>query len=294
MYSQSLFSNVEVTPAHGTRNCLISWVIPVANAGDDVYVYFSPDGVKGSWTLLTKVPLTNTLTYMDTEFHVHNRTQVGYYRLLLDDGTKKHDSGKVPIYDILSRKEFGIVHKCMQNEWKDARGRNGVPMFHCVVKSKGEPAESVDPDTGVKRACDVASPSYGQDFVGGFWSPMLTWVRIQTIDIGNGAKDSLDAGIHDPGQINVRLFGFPKPARGHMFVDPVTDNRWVVDDKSVKSYMIRGAVPIAHSATLALLQRNDVRYKLAMPGTREDITNFRTSRFYEPYIATCHSSSKKP
>ncbi len=153
-------------------------------------------------------------------------------------------------------------------------------MFHCIPRTYGKISDNVDEDTGVDYGieCPESTLAFGEKFEGGFWDPLLTWVRMLSITRENSQDRKDNLGTEDYGAADVRLFGFPRPSRGHMFVDPQTDNRWVVDSGSVKVFMLRGVTPVAYEAKLTLLQRNDPRYKLPMPDA--DVQDFRYSKQY--------------
>jgi len=275
------FFNIDVSPTHGSRACRLSWDIDPAYVTADIYVYFSTTGVTGSWDLRTNAPLTNVQSFVDDKFVMTNKIDVGYYRLLAVLGQDKKPSAAIPIFGAITPKEYGIVNRIMQYEWRESRTSNGIPMYHCVPKDHGDPAANVDSMTGqyVGVNCDADHPSYGMPYAGGYWNPFLTWVRLRTINLSNIKDNPAGLGKEDDHVVQARLLAFPRPVRGHMFVNAVTDERYVVSEAPIKPYMLRGTTPIAYEVTMEQLARNDPRYKLPMPA--DDIMEFRQSKKYK-------------
>jgi len=267
---------------HGTRSCRLSWKLPANLEDGEVYVYYSDSGVKGSWELRTPTPITGLMFFLDDKFVIRSLSITGYYRLLLvaPDGTK-YPSKRLPIADYTTREEYGTANKIIQNEWKVARAAGGIPMFHCVAKTSGPYADNIDPSTGVEIGAecpDDDDPSYGQLYKGGYYPPFLTWVRLLRVDIDNTKDNNIRLGSTSIGEATMRLLSFPRPAPGHMFVDPRTDNRWVIKQDGIRPFLIRGFLPVAYEVDVLLLQRNDPRYKFEMPDV--DLEAFRKSPDY--------------
>lgn len=267
----SVFKNVRIYPNHGERAATITWDLELGTDAGDVYVAFSETGADGSWQALNPdAPVPSEVgLYQDQNLVLNAGTIDGYYRLLLttDDGDDLL-SESFRIMGDLTPKEYGIVKAMLHREFLGMRVTDGFPVWHCIPKDHGELADNTDPDTGEKfgEECDEADPnvkSYGLKYKGGFFPPVLTWIRV--LKHAEGLQDDPDG--FNPAEIDktsVRMMSFPRPRRGHMIVDPTTDRRYLVTGE-VKPYRFRGVIPIAFNATLEFLQQKDERYDFPMP-----------------------------
>src|SRR5690606_16464819 len=109
-------------------------------------------------------------------------------------------------------------------------------------------------------------------YVGGFFPPLLTWMRIISIRKDTLKDQPQGLGTEETDVTRVRLLGFPKPLREHMIVDPATDRRYLVMDE-ITPFLYRGIYPIAYEVDLQFLHHSDPRYKLPMPEV--DMRNYR-------------------
>lgn len=267
----SVFRNIRIYPHHGTRSAAVTWELAPNTTGGDVYVAFSDVGTDGSWRALNAdapVPSGAGL-YQDDELMLNGGTADGFYRLLLtDDDGLDHFSEAIQILGDITPKEYGVIRAMIHQEYTQIRVTNGFPVWHCIPRSHGTPSNAVDPDTGKNEGeeCGETDPdvaSYGLPFQGGFHTPVLTWVRFMRHQ--EGLQDDPDK--FSPSEIDshaVRLMAFPRPARGHMLVNPATDERFIVGDE-VKPYRLRGIVAVAYEATVTQLKQNDPRYKFPVP-----------------------------
>lgn len=280
----SVFRNIRVYPSHGTRSATITWEIQAGIDAGDVYVAFSETGTDGSWeSLNAEAPVASEVgMYADAAFIVNKVTSDGFYRLLLTtDGNEDFYSEPIRIMGDLTAREYGIVRAIIHQEFTQMRVTNGFPVWHCIPKDTGEESNLTDPDTGVTQGLectetDPAVDSYGLTFKGGFHPPVLTWMRVLAHNEGL-QDDNENFSPIEIKQTSARLMAFPRPARGHMLIDPTTDERWLVSDE-IKPFRLRGVTPIAYEATLEALNQRDERYKFQPPSV--DTKAYRKIRYW--------------
>lgn len=280
-----MFRNIRIYPNHGSRTAVITWDIAAGTDSGEVYVAFSETGTEGSWQAINPAdPVPSELgMFQDADLVLNRGTADGFYRLMLSqaDGTDTL-SAPIQILGDLTPQEYGAVRGMIHQEYTQMRVTNGYPVWHCIPRAHGEPAANVDPDTGKQEGeeCHLApeDKSYGLPFKGGFYPPVLTWMRV--LQHQEGLQD--DPEEFSPDEIHktsVRLMAFPRPARGHMIVDPTTDARYLVGDE-IKPYRLRGVIAIAYEATLEFLSQKDERYQFPVPFV--DTKKYRRIPYWTP------------
>lgn len=275
----SVFRNIRVYPNHGSRSAVLTWATAVNVSPGNVFVAYSDTGAPKTWELINAgAPVAYSLgLYHDTSLHVNSGAVVGFYRLLLVNPEGDHFSESIGIYGDITPREYGMVRAIMHREFTELRAANGYPVWHCITKTSGEKARNVDPDTDETRGLECAGTaqadsSYGLPFLGGFHPPILTWIRAMTVDKGTIRDSENDTSPRETDTAAIRMLAFPKPSRGHMIVDPTTDRRYLVGDE-IKTFMLRGVIPIAYEATMEFLATSDPRYRFEVP--QIDTKNYR-------------------
>lgn len=268
-----MFSNIRILPSHGFRAATISWELPAAEAAGGVFVAFSISGLPGSWGAGVRnadapVPAA-TGFYVDTALVMNSGADIGYYRLMLSRDGVDTFSDPVGIFQDLERREYGYIHRIIQKDYIEMRAASGFPVYHCIPRDSGTLSSRVDPDTGETDGMecpdiDPADASFGLKYKGGFFPPVLTWMRIIAIRKDSYSDRADNLGSTETDVTQVRLLPWPKPLRGHMFVDPATDRRWIVGDE-VTPFLYRGIYPLAYEANLSFLRQADARYRFAVP-----------------------------
>lgn len=281
----SVFQNVRIYPLHGARAATITWSMAPSTPAGDVYLAFSPTGTRGSWVELNPTePVASVVGYyLDDTLFMNKGSADGFYRLLLIAGGTDYMSEPFQIMGDMTRQEYGVLRAIIHQEFTQMRVTNGFPVWHCIPKEHGTPAVSVDPDTGKQSGeeCEVTDPeqqSYGLAFQGGFYKPVLTWMRV--IAHSEGLKTDPDKfSPEDMLKMSVRMMAFPRPARGHMIVDPTTDMRYLVGEE-INTFRLRGVMPVAYNATLEHLNQADPRYKFPLPFV--DTKQYRRIKHWTP------------
>lgn len=279
------FRNIRIYPSHGTRSALVTWEVDEAAGHGDVYAAFSATGTKGTWRPVNpNDPVPSAIGMLqDKNLVMDGGTKDGFYRLLLIDAAGgEHFSAPIQILGDLTVREHGIVRAALHQEYTQMRVTNGFPIWHCIPRAHGTPAATVDPDTGAQGGGECATPedekSYGMAFQGGFYPPVLSWMRVlkHSEALQDDPEDLSPNEIHSTA---VRMMAFPRPARNHMIVNPSTDERYLVSDE-VKPMRFRGIIAIAYLATLEFLGQSDERYGFPCPPV--DIRAYRRMKKWAP------------
>jgi len=191
-----------------------------------------------------------------------------------------HKSEAFEILGDVTKREYGIVRGIIHREFTEMRVTNGYPVWHCIPRDHGERSETYDEATGdVDKECGEGE-SYGMPFKGGYYPPVLTWMRV--MDVAQGVThDSGSLSPVDTDKLKVRMMAFPRPRLGHMIVDPATDRRYLVGE-TVRPYMLRGVIPIAFETTLDFLNQRDARYRFETPTI--DTKAYRGLKYWTPSI----------
>lgn len=278
----SEFSNITILPRRGFNEALISWDLPPDWAAADVYVSYSATGITGSYKVLNPTaPVAGASgAYTDTDFNPGSEQEIGFYKLFgVLAGHPDIYSRKVGVYAVLQPHEFGVVNEIIAREFIDMRAANGRPVWHCVPKDWGTPGPMTDVDTGNvagKECKDAENPAFGEMYQGGFFPPVLTWMRW----LSTSALQVDESTITIESKIQrARLMAWPRPRRGHMLVDPVTDRRWMIGD-SVAPYALRDIMPVYYEADLVFMHRDDPRYRFDVP--EADLAAFRSQPLWVP------------
>ena len=273
----STFTNIRIFPQHGESKARITWEIEPGVLPGEVYAAFSLTGIKGSWVPVNDAPVPSVVGHLDdTDLRIDGGHHIGYYRLLLRNDDGDFRSEPVAILGDLTAREYGMARAIIRREFLEMRATNGYPVWYCIPRDFGTPAGNVDPDThtpaGLDCDADPATASYGLSFQGGFFEPVLTWMRPMTIDRGT-IKDAADETTPEVTDVTAaRLLAFPRPQRHHMIVDPTTDRRYLIGDE-VKPFLLRGVIPVAYEVQLTFLPQADPRYKFPVPSV--DMREYR-------------------
>ncbi len=250
------FMAIWCQPSYGRRRCLVEWTLPEAERQGSVFVYRSETGT-APWTCLNPdAPVAATGNFEDEEFVIDNRVRLVYYRLALRrlDGTML-GSRIIHLLQTLNKTEYGVARGLLKREleWMQ-NSRNGIQVYHLVTLAPTH----ADPRTGQA----LAAPCPG-GIPGGYGAPVRTWISTGPTQITT--KDSPDGtGSVSTHMCTARMLNYPRPLRGHLIIDPMSDDRFVVGE-TVDIFRFRGIVAIAHSVQLSLLGRDDARYRIPVP-----------------------------
>jgi hypothetical protein len=267
------FVSLNVQPAYGRREVLVSWQVLPGYEEGLFFLYRSLTG-EAPWKMLNTVNSENVAlaisgsSYIDESFVIENRVTDVHYRMLLRmPNGDEFESPVVSMFGKLTRRQWGGVCKMLAREYMRMRVGNGIEVLHYIPLSSGDINPNFDEDTGQHLSPDcIHSPddSYGMKYKGGFAPPTATYIEFK--DVGPIVFQDRDdgQGHDDPLIVRARMLAHPRPNRGHLIIHPASDNRYVVGD-TIKGYYFRGIVAIGYDVTLHLLRRNDARYRVPIP-----------------------------
>ena len=250
------FTAIWCSPSYRARRTLITWTLPEQYWPGRVYVYRSLTGASPWECLNPTAPVSAAGNFEDEALIVDNRAQLVYYRLMLELDEVRYRSPSVYLLQALTRSQYGAARKIMIEELRRMRSGNGLQVYH-VPLAPGE-VSGVDLRTGQTTVAPCPN-----DVISGFGTPVLTWVELgqqQIIIQDRPEGDGNDTQVACP----ARMLSFPRPLRGHVIVDPVSDNRYAVD-KVTEPHKFRGIVPTSYNVTLHLRPRDDPRYSISVP-----------------------------
>jgi len=265
----SPFVSCSVQPMYGHHRARLLWQIAPEWRMAVAHVYKSETGFS-PWQRLNQNAELRAFAgeFLDEDFRTLDQLLVTHYRILLihPDG-RRNESPVIGIMDLLSRREYGHVRKILVKEEARLRKCDGVPVFHFVPLAAGDPNPRVRQDTGqaLSAECPGDDPeSFGMPFLGGFAPPVQTWVQMRT-PVKIQQTTAQDGMSRDESLTwSARVLPYPRPSVGHVYVNPVTDARYVVAGEPNGHYF-RGIVPVGYDVNLILLGRDDPRYRLPVP-----------------------------
>ncbi len=263
------FVHIAVRPAYGKNLSVVTWRMLSGFENAKIYIYRSRSNTTQSWKLLNETALQGVTYFSDQDVTVENFTYDYQYRLLALFEGQEYDSVVVRAVDNLTPHEYNAVRKIMNTEYDwMTRGRQGIQVYLFTPLLEGKPVPGYDAVTNQLFSTvapkDPTQDGYGQRFVGGYETPLVTYVKFKsfqpllTKDIETGeATDIIQ-------KLTARFLAYPVINRADLIINPVNDERYVVGE-SVKSYSFRGTIPIAFDVELERLVRSDPRYRLPIP-----------------------------
>lgn len=258
----SPFVAIWCQPSYAARHTQVEWTIPATYAGGAVYVYRSLTGVAPWECLNASAPAAITDNFRDEELVVDNRVQVVHYRLMLEFGNERFGSEPINLLQKLTRSQYGAARFMMIRELEWMRKGNGIPAYHYLLS----PGALDTIDSRTTQTALVPCPGSG---LSGFTAGIPTWIRLEPTTVTVSDRPEGDGAVYSA-TTKARMLSWPRPVRGHVIVDPFSDDRYAVAD-TVYEYKWRGIVPIAYDVTLQLLGRQDDRYQLPVPNNHPDL-----------------------
>lgn len=275
----SVFSEIKIFPSHGTHTAVVTWNLPDALMSGTVDVAFSLTGAPDSWELRTNVPVpAYDKEFTDAQFLIQAGVPIGYYKLVWTDGAEVYPSEAIGLFNDMNKREYGITSAILRREFMIMRATNGFPVFHFIMRTGGELAKNADPDMGEVMGEECAGetePSFDKLYKGGFYPPLLTWIRPTGNTRGSQTDREDGLGSQEQVQMQALMLAFPQPMRWHMLVDPVTDRRFIISD--VKVSALRANVPNVYEISIGFLQTSHPAYKIEVP---RDVKDWRQIKPY--------------
>ncbi len=266
--------NLRIQPYIGERLAVISWEAPTPYNDAQYFIARSASGTPDSWVNLNPdTPITNGLDWFaDDTLPFPAPGSTFYYKIRCHYRGRKFNSPAIELFASIPRHEYGQVAQMLQDEWVAMRIGGGIPAWHCIPLSSGEPAANRDPQTGLQTGAPCGD-SYGLPFAGGYGPPLETRVRILSSGPISETDREEGMGTDKKYPVKLRLMAFPRPRRGHMLVCP-GDQRFVLGEK-MEPFFLKGLVPVAWEAEAELLDATDDRYRFPVNPYTDEGIDFR-------------------
>jgi hypothetical protein len=256
----SPFINVWCQPSYAKGRVIVDWTLASGFDDHSVIVARSASGTPPWEVLNAASPVAAAGNFEDSEFVVDNRIQLTHYQLALQSPTGElvAKSPVVNLLGALSKSRYGVARYQIRQEVRQMRAGDGNLMWH-FQPLPGQYPGGTKNDTG--QTIGVECPQSG---LAGFAPPVQTYVMKGTPERTSQVDNPEGQGYTEDVMYQARMLAFPKPSRGHVLVDPFSDDRFVVGGV-VEAYRIFGVVAVAYGVTLSLLNRDDERYRLLVP-----------------------------
>lgn len=261
------FTNLRIQPSYALYTAVVAWDTPTECVTGKYFVYRSSSGLPKTWTLLNEyAPVMHGVSHWDdTDVNMPTPTGTWFYRLYYEDvNGKGQDSQIIDTWSVLPREQYGLVRLSIWEEYMQMRHGGGIPIAHCVPISSGKLAPYIDPET--MQPTSIGCPGdncFSMIYEGGFTGPIYTWAKILTQDTYTPDMED-GTGVDFKHDITFRMLAFPRPSKNHMIVNPRTDERWMVGERS-KPYMFRGVVPVAWTVPCVRITNEDRRHEFPVP-----------------------------
>ena len=276
----SSFRSIRIFPRHGSRTATVTWLLPPSMQDGAVDVAFSLTAAPDSWELKTSTPVSAAAgEFVDDKFLIQAGVPIGYYKLHWTRGDESELSESIGIFGDVTKREYGIAHAIMLREFMVMRATDGFPVFHFITRTSGPLAKTTDPDTQEvmgEELSGTSGQSFDKTFLGGFYPPLLTWVRPTEAIRGRQGDHDDGLGASDETSMKAVMLAYPQPQRFHMLVDPVTDRRYGITN--VDMHAVRANVPAAYDITMEFLQTSHPAYRVELPST--DVRDWRAIKPY--------------
>ena len=249
------FLDVQVQPLYGAFRALISWkVIPEYEAATFTGCK-STDGLNG-WDPIGAVTKDNHL--VDDNLVSQGKLQEQYYQVMVTKGDGKvFKSPMVGTFGKVNREEFGAARRIMEMEYQSLR--KFIKIHLCKFKAMGDSCKRcVDPDTDQAVGTSRCPECFGTKKEGGFYPPVITYMRPMSISPTVQQDSPEMAGTTDPITLTARMPGFPLLRKDDLLVHKETDRRYLVE--TVEPSWFAAKVPVVFMVKLVQLATNDMRY----------------------------------
>lgn len=250
------FLDVSVIPSYGKFSALITWTVLQEFKAGRFSIWKSPDGVN-DWSEIGFVEGSNH--FEDTALITGGKFVETYYRIILQFKGARYDSAVASTFGQVSRQEFATARYIINLEYKDLQQRTPVFIFKQKVTAPDCP--TCTDSTGQSIGISLCETCFGTGFDGGYWRPpTASFMRVTNISPKMQNNSQEGVGAEDPVYFKIRTLAFPGLDADDMIVDPKSDRRFLVEQSDVA--YLNGKVPTVTNASLVLLRRTDVRYKL--------------------------------
>lgn len=264
--SADIFQSIVVQPTWRDGQALVRWQVADPYRGCGILVARSIDGIEFK-LLNPNSDLIFSDEFLDTDIPRGSRLTEIFYQLAVElpDGTLIKGQ-PVSASGVINRKQFATAQMMIRRLWEHLQVGNGIPMWHFAPLTSGERNPKFDPDVWMQAVIECPhdlDASYGLPFKGGYAPPILTRVKLESIQT-NSQEEANGERTAEVKTAQAWLPCYPRPAATHFMVNPFTDERWALAP-SIKPFSFLGMIPIKFAVTLVLLHRTDTRYRIPVP-----------------------------
>jgi hypothetical protein len=253
------FLDVSVYPMYGKLSARIVWKLQQGCSNGTCVIFRSPDGIN-NWKNLGHVPAVKG-EFLDTDLVFRGRWDEAYYRVALQREGRRYDSEMVGTFGKVSRHEFGIARTILIHEWETLRRFTPIKFFK--LRSDGPKCSTcTDQRTDQRIGVSLCETCFGTGFEGGYYPALDSFMHTGTVSSKVRSDSREGAGALDPVNVRVRLPAYPLMEKEDLIVNPSADRRYLID--TIDYGLFNGKVPVYAEATLQMLARNDVRYRLPL------------------------------
>ena len=250
------FYNITVYPFYGDEFVYLKWNNAIGNKNKRIIVERSPDG-HTEWKSINGDGQFNITEFVDPEFIPGNLLDKYHYRLRIGNVI----SNSVSFFDVLNKREFGMFRRMLQMEQLRMSRGNGMSVLYFRRKNTGDLSDNVNPYTRQQVAAYYDNDGVTNRFKGGFSGPIKTWLELNATKKSAGELDQQGHGLNDNTIKQSRMFATPYPQLGDLFINPRTNDRYVLNNISQVFYF-KGNIPFMLNGEIELLPRDNLIYQL--------------------------------
>lgn len=261
-----MFSFFRVQPFIGSKSALLLWGFS-GEEPEAIHVCRSVDGLP-PWTNLNfGEPLAEGETsFVDTTMPVVDaKVHEVYYQLVARVGEEVFKSARVGMMPSMSKHDIGTARRIIWDEFEQARCEGNLVLYYRTLRG-GVFSPATDPISLQNGKACVGDGDAAE--LTGYRSPILTYLRY-TQDSRTQESDE-EGAASDQLSRQGRLLSWPRPSKGHLIVQPDTDERWKIGSVT-ETYKYKGKADIAHAVQLLALGKKDKAYKIPIPEDFSDL-----------------------
>lgn len=207
----------------------------------------------------------------DTQREETGKRLLTHYRIVLTTDRGRYTSGPQGIWGTLPTKDWNIGREIVRKERLRLQlvSKDG----YLLRRMRYGVTSTANTDTLTGEIIDSSYPgSWGTAFKVGYHPPVNVQADFDSINISEQrGGDNIATNNSRPAEFAARIVGFPDVAKEDVWVDAVTDQRWLVGDIIVAA-SLRG-VPLVYSVKFSLVPHSDVIYKIPVTNLSYDPTD---------------------
>lgn len=252
------FQDIKILPNY-SKGFYFTWVI----RGDfndpgpwefKVQLSGAPDG---PWKTISPV-LVNTFAWREEKKTSINKSNVLYYRILLQTPDGKYTSPVLQPYGVLNRRDFLVAREVMRQAVLHSKGMAGIEGEAYIKSTFGPKCQKcLDPITGMVRDSHCKS-CFGTGRTPAYNGPYAIWLDFSPDEQHQTVTEKI--GTIEKKSFQVRAIGNPVLKQDDILVVPNSDKRYYINVASMTTEMRR--VPIIQTLIVSEAPQTDKIYDL--------------------------------